>query len=153
MKQFAEDGQNINVNKITYDLQEDVLHRPNQLIHQPPKKNYESESESYLEIDFSAMRRKGEVVAFEHVEHNDRDLKDLHKTFVRKKKPKIKKLKTEEHGSEDTTEDERSSSSDEKESDGEFLVRQGNCINEKVVIRSRGNDKCIKGRIITRSPI
>lgn len=143
MKQFAEDGKNISINKIAYDLQEDVLQRPDQLIHQPPKENYESESD--LVIDFSAMRRKGEVVTFEDVEHNDRDLKDLHKTFVRKKKLKIKKLKTEEHGSEDTTYDERSSSSDEKESDGEFLVRQGNCINEKVVIRSRGNDKCIKG--------
>lgn len=143
MKQFAEEGQNISINKITYDLQEDVLQRPNQLIHQPQKKNYESESD--LEKDFSTMRRKGEVVTFEDFEHNDRDLKDLHKTFIRKKKPKVKKLKIEEHGSEDTTDDERSSSSDEKESDVEFLVRQGNCIYEKVVIRSRGNDKCIKG--------
>lgn len=143
MKQFAEEGQNISINKITYDLQEDVLQRPNQLIHQPQKKNYESESD--LEKDFSTMRRKGEVVTFEDFEHNDRDSKDLHKTFIRKKKPKVKKLKIEEHGSEDTTDDERSSSSDEKESDGEFLVRQGNCIYEKVVIRSRGNDKCIKG--------
>ena len=143
MKQFAEEGQNISINKITYDLQEDVLQRPNQLIHQPQKKNYESESD--LEKDFSTMRRKGEVVTFEDFEHNDRDLKDLHKTFIRKKKPKVKKLKIEEHGSEDTTDDERSSSSDEKESDGEFLVRQGNCTYEKVVIRSRGNDKYIKG--------
>ena len=143
MKQFAEEGQNISINKITYDLQEDVLQRPNQLIHQPQKKNYESESD--LEIDFSTMRRKGEVVTFEDFEHNDRDLKDLHKTFIRKKKPKVKKLKIQEHGSEDTTDDERSSSSDEKESDGEFLVRQGNCTYEKVVIRSRGNDKYIKG--------
>lgn len=73
-----------------------------------------------LNIDFSSMQKYSESKNHSYVIHNDMDLKDLHKTFVRKNKAKFVKIKTDEHSDSD------SGKSDSTSTDGsEFEIRQG----------------------------
>lgn len=73
-------------------------------------------------IDFTSMQKADQpITQGAHVIHNDLDLRTLHKTFVRNKKLKLQKMKTDEH-----TDEESNSLSDSSDSDGEFVVAQGN---------------------------
>lgn len=128
LRLFASSNQFVNFNEISSDFQEDVLENPSQILCQPPKQN--SDIESDLEIDFKSMQKNISVKTFEEVGHNDKDLKGLYKTFVGKKRFTFNKLKTEEHDSGSSTDDERNSSSDDTETDGEFVVRQGKFVLE-----------------------
>ena len=70
-------------------------------------------------IDFSGMQKAGTRRKEVHITHNDLDLQDFQKMFVRKKKNiKFEKFRTEEHSDgEDST-----SSSDE---DSDTVIAQG----------------------------
>ena len=127
LRLFASSNQIVNFSEISNDFQEDVLENPHQILRQPPKQS--SDIESDLEIDFKSMQKNGSVKRFEKVGHNDKDLKGLYKTFVDKKRYTFNKLKTEEHDGGSST-DERSSSSDDTETDGDFVVRQGKVVLE-----------------------
>ena len=82
------------------------------------------DSDLGLRIDFSTMQTVTESKTHKFVVHNDMDLKDLHKSFVRKKKIKFEKFKTEEHSDSDNTKSD--SSLDGNESD--FNIPQGYCL-------------------------
>ena len=85
--------------------------------------NESNESDFDLEgnIDFVAMQKSTDTKEYGFVIHNDLDLKDLRKAFVRSKNIKFSKLKTEEHSESGSSEE---SSSGESDSDVE--ITQGN---------------------------
>ena len=80
----------------------------------------EDNEELDLNIDFSSMQKYSESKNHGYVIHNDMDLKDLHKSFVRKKNTKFVKVKTDEHS------DSESGQSDSTSSDeSDFEIHQG----------------------------
>ena len=93
--------------------------------------NESNESDFDLEgnIDFVAMQKSTDTKEYGFVIHNDLDLKDLRKAFVRSKNIKFSKLKTEEHSESGSSEE---SSSGESDSDVE--INQGKfCYNLDLV--------------------
>ena len=82
--------------------------------------SFKDKEELYLKIDFSSMQKYSESKNHGYVIHNDMDLKDLHKSFVRKKNTKFVKIKTVEHTD---SESEQSDSTSADESD--FEIHQG----------------------------
>lgn len=82
--------------------------------------SFDENEELNLNIDFSSMQKCSETKSHTYVVHNDMDLKDLYKSFVRKKNTKFVKVKTDEHSDSDS---EKSDSTSTDESD--FEIRQG----------------------------
>lgn len=86
----------------------------------------ENQDDSILRIDFTSMQRVDYTPETPYVVYNDLDLKDLHKSFVkRRKNVKIVKMKTDEHSDGSDTSD---SSSDSSDSEEDFVVPQGNSL-------------------------
>ena len=118
---------NINQSVVNEMLVEEIIdwkdRKPSNSIDQDNSK--ESLDFDDLNIDFTVMQKSSEIKSHQFVTHNDMDLKDLHKTFVRQKKMKLNKLKTEEHSDSDNS---KSSSDDEDEDVNDIEIRQGrNC--------------------------
>ena len=94
-----------------------VLAKPDNF-KQPSNDSEEKDEVSHPDIDFGQMQKIDEHSPQVYVTHNDLDLLDLQKVFVRKKNIKYNKIRTEEHSDDDFT----SSSSDH---DVDVVIPQG----------------------------
>ena len=72
-------------------------------------------------INFSSMQKANATVKEIEVIHNDLDLRELQKSFVRRKNVKFQQLRTEEH----SDESDRSDSSSSDNDDDSIVIPQG----------------------------
>ena len=85
------------------------------------EKKTDLEVASFPLINFNEMQKANVAAEHAHVLHNDLDLRELQKLFVRKKKLNFNKMKTEEH----SDESDESSSSIFDDDDYDVIIPQG----------------------------
>lgn len=116
-------GNKINQSVINEIFEEEIMDMKDKKTPNSIKQDNSKDSSNFddFNIDFTVMQKSNESKPNQFVVHNDMDLKDLHKAFVRQKKTKLNKLKTEEHSDSGSS----ISSSDDNDDGSDMEIRQG----------------------------
>lgn len=105
--------------------EEEICQKPSEVDRKgTDKKTYSEEIEEFIpKMNFTLIQKVNHKPQHVHIVHNDLDLKDLQKSFIRKKNVKFQKVKTEEH-----SDSESSYSSDSSDSDDDIVIPQGTLV-------------------------